>query len=168
MKINFNINIYGNIKKKCNCFLQHKVVRFFIVGGINSLFGYGVFFLLVWAGLPYPAGVVIVGTIIAICFNFNSYGRLVFHNKNYKLIWKFCLVYIVMAFFGQFLLSFLEHLEVNKYLSGALLVVPSGLLNFVLNKTFVFPAKNMQKKIRRQQKSELRLSNSNKLRNFMN
>jgi putative flippase GtrA len=124
--------------------LQHKLVRFFIVGGINSLFGYGVFFFLVWINLPYPTGVVIVGTIIGICFNFNSYGRIVFSNKNYKLIWKFCLVYIVMAFFGQFFLSFLEHFAFNKYLSGALLIVPSGLLGFVLNRTFVFPAKTKQ------------------------
>ena len=129
------------MKTLIKCLLQYKLVRFFIIAGINSLFGYGIFSFLVWAGLPYPTGVVIVGTIIAICFNFNSYGRIVFDNKNYKLIWKFCLVYIVMAFFGQFFLSFLEHLEVNKYLSGALLAVPSGLLSFVLNRTFVFPAK---------------------------
>jgi putative flippase GtrA len=121
--------------------LQHQLVRFFMVAGINSLFGYGVFFFLVWINLPYPTGVVIVGTIAGICFNFNSYGRIVFANKNYKLIWKFCLVYIIMAFFGQFFLSFLERFDVNKYLSGALLAVPSGLLSFVLNKFFVFPAK---------------------------
>jgi hypothetical protein len=30
--------------------LQYKLVRFFIVAGINSLFGYGIFSFLVWTG----------------------------------------------------------------------------------------------------------------------
>jgi putative flippase GtrA len=135
------MSIYHKVKTLVKRLLQNRLVRFFMVGGINSLFGYGVFSFLVWTGLPYPAGVVVVGTIIGICFNFNTYGRIVFQNKDYKLIWKFCLVYFVLALFGQFFLSILEYFNFNRYLSGALLAVPSGLLGFVLNRAFVFPAK---------------------------
>jgi putative flippase GtrA len=134
-------NIYHKLITLVKRLLQNRLVRFFMVGGINSLFGYSVFSFLVWTDLPYPTGVVIVGTIIGICFNFNSYGRIVFQNKNYKLIWKFCLVYFVLAIFNQFFLSVFEHFKFDRYLSGALLAVPSGLLGFVLNRTFVFSSK---------------------------
>jgi putative flippase GtrA len=133
-------NMYTLIKR----LFQNKLLRFFFTGGVNTVFGYCIFAFLVWIGTPYPAGVVIISTVIGILFNFQTYGRMVFGNRNQKLLWKFILVYFFLMLFNYAALRLLQYLGVNSYISGAVLALPSGLLGFWMHKTFVFPKKTSQ------------------------
>jgi putative flippase GtrA len=54
-----------------------KVARFLATGVLNTAFGYGLYALLVFAGLPYlPA--LVVATAAGVVFNFFTFGRLAF------------------------------------------------------------------------------------------
>jgi len=120
--------------------LSHKLIRFFLVGGLNSLFGYCIFALLIFVGLSYPWAL-LVGTFLGILFNFKTYGRLVFNSRDNKLIGRFILVYAVMYGFNYTGLTIFQSLGISNYVGGAILTIPSGLLGFFLNKMFVFSNK---------------------------
>jgi len=120
-----------------NKFLKNKLVRFFIVSGINTAFGYGLFALLIFLGVIYPIAL-FIGTIAGILFNFKTIGVLVFENPNNKLIFKFFGVYGITYLFNLGGLALLKYYGFDSYTGGALLLIPAGLLAFLLNKIFVF------------------------------
>jgi putative flippase GtrA len=117
--------------------LKNKLIRFFIVSGINTIFGYGLFALLIFIGLYYPFAL-LISTISGILFNFKTIGALVFKNHNNRLIFKFFGVYGITYLCNLAGLALLKSFEINIYLAGAILIAPIGLLAFVLNKEFVF------------------------------
>lgn len=120
-----------------NKLLHHKLIRFFLVSGINTAFGYGLFALLIFAGLPYPVAL-LIGTIAGILFNFKTTGVLVFKNSNNVLIFRFFGVYGITYLCNLGGLALFKYIGVNLYWGGAILLIPVGLLAYVLNKTFVF------------------------------
>ncbi|NDP20699.1 MAG: GtrA family protein [Paludibacter sp.] len=125
------------IKKITNNLLKHKLIRFFLVGGLNTAFGYGLFALLIYSGLTYPLALLIC-TISGILFNFKTIGSFVFKNHNNYLLLKFLGVYVITYFLNLGCLAILQYFAVNIYLSGAILVIPIGFFAFLLNKNFVF------------------------------
>ena len=117
--------------------LQNRLIRFFIVSGINTIFGYGLFAFLVYIGVAYQLAL-LFATIAGILFNFKTIGAIVFKNHNNVLIFKFFGVYGIIYLCNLWGLALLEFLEINIYFAGAILLIPIGLLAFILNKTFVF------------------------------
>lgn len=117
--------------------LQNKLVRFFIVSGLNTVFGYGLFALLIFIGVAYPLAL-LIGTIAGILFNFKTIGVVVFKNNNNILIFKFFGVYGITYLFNLGGLALFKSIDFNIYWSGAILLIPIGLLAFLLNKIFVF------------------------------
>lgn len=120
--------------------LKNRLFRFFVVSGVNTAFGYGLFVFLIFLGFKYPLAL-FIGTIIGILFNFKTIGGMVFKSSNNTLVFKFFGVYGItylcnlggLALFGQF--------GIDVYVGGALLLIPVGLLAFLLNKHFVFIGK---------------------------
>jgi putative flippase GtrA len=123
-----------NYLKKC---LKNDIVRFFLVSGLNTAFGYGLFALLIYLGLHYTLAV-LISTVTGILFNFKTIGILVFKNYNNLLIFKFFGVYGITYLFNISCLAVFKYFEINIYLAGAVLLIPVGLLAFLLNKNFVF------------------------------
>lgn len=117
--------------------INNRLVRFFLVCGLNTAFGYGLFALLVHFGVAYPLAL-LISTIAGILFNFKTIGLFVFKNSNNVLIFKFFCVYGSTYFCNLGCLSLLKYFEINIYLGAALLLIPIGLLSFILNKAFVF------------------------------
>ncbi|SIT50136.1 putative O antigen biosynthesis protein [Paraburkholderia piptadeniae] len=115
-------------------------VRFFnylIVGGLNTLFGYGVFTLMIYAGCHYSvaiAGSTILGTL----FNFKSTGALVFKSHDNSKIVRFLLVYVVVYCVNVLGVGMLMRLGMNAYYSGMVMILPLALLAYRLNSQFVF------------------------------
>ena len=64
--------------------LERRFIRFLLVGGVKTLFGYGVFFSLIYIGLHYSLAA-LLGTILGILFNFQTVGRLVFDGYHHGL-----------------------------------------------------------------------------------
>ncbi len=117
--------------------LQNKFLRFFIVSGINTIFGYGLFALLIYLDIPYPLAL-FISTIAGILFNFNTIGILVFKNHNNILFIKFIMIYGLTYLLNLGSLTVIKSIGINLYLGAAILVIPIGTLTFILNKVYVF------------------------------
>ena len=120
--------------------LKHKLVLFFLVSGINTVFGYGLFALFLYLGLSYSIAL-LISTIAGVFFNFKTIGNLVFKAHDNRLIVKFFGVYALTYCCNLSCLYVLTNLGINAYISGALLAIPIGILSFVLNKILVFNRK---------------------------
>lgn len=120
-----------------NKLLKNKLISFFVVSGLNTVFGYGLFALLIFIGVAYPFAL-LIGTIAGILFNFKTIGIVVFKNRNNLLIFKFFGVYGITYLCNLGGLALFKSFEINIYWGGAILLIPVGLLAFILNKVFVF------------------------------
>ena len=117
--------------------MNKQLVKFLLVGGLNTLFGYAVFAVLISTGLHYTIAV-FIGTIIGVLFNFKTTGKLVFDSHDNTLIWKFFAVYGIIYLLNIIGLYFFKKISVDLYLAGAILILPMALVSYGLNKRFVF------------------------------
>lgn len=123
---------------------SEQFVLFLVMGGINTLFYFSLYSLLIYIGVFYAAAVVIA-TVCGVLFNFQTFGRVVFKNFQLRLLIPFIGVYTVVCLTNIAGLKLLEFVGlVNKYIAGAVLVLPVALLGYVLNKTFVFSRKESE------------------------
>jgi putative flippase GtrA len=116
---------------------NERFLKFLIVGGVNTIFGYSIFAFFILMKLQYPAAL-LLATICGILFNFKTTGTIVFKNNNRRLIFRFLGVYAVIYSLNVVLIGILKSYNINVLLAGALLVLPLTLLSYKLNKTFVF------------------------------
>ena len=118
--------------------LSEQFILFLIMGGVNTAFYYALYSLLIYAGLHYAAAVGIA-TVCGVLFNFQTFGRVVFKDFQTRLLGRFAGVYVVVYLANVAGLKALELAGLrDKYIAGAVLVLPVALLGYVLNKTFVF------------------------------
>jgi putative flippase GtrA len=117
--------------------IERRFIKFLFVGGLNTVFGYGMYALFTYLGFHYSLAS-LFSTIIGVLFNFITVGQLVFHNKNKRLLIKFAGVYVVIYLLNLLGLRVLHVLHFNLYLAGALLVLPLALLSYGMNKKIVF------------------------------
>jgi putative flippase GtrA len=112
-------------------------VRFVVVGIGNTAFGYGVYLLALWLGIPYQAAAVL-STILGVIFNFFTTGRIVFRNSSMSKIIGFFMVYAVVLAVNLVLLTALVEAGTDKAL-GQMFVLPIVVvLSYLLNKYLVF------------------------------
>lgn len=116
-----------------------QIVRFLLVACLNTLFGYGIFALLIFWGLKYPIAI-LISTIAGVLFNFKSYGLLVFNSTDNRLIIRFVGVYILVYLCNVSGIAIFEYFKVSNYIAGLILALPIGFLGYLLNKRFVFNA----------------------------
>lgn len=112
-------------------------IRFLVVGILNTAFGYGLFALFISIGLHYVLAS-FIGTVFGILFNFFSTGCLVFNNKDISRLPWFFGVYGVTYVFGIVGLSILDDMEVDMYCAGLVMIPPSAVVSYFLNRWFVF------------------------------
>ncbi len=118
--------------------VKSRFVRFIIVGGLNSLFGYSVYSLMIWIGLSY-IWATLVSQIMGILFNFKTTGMLVFENTNKRLIVNFILSYVFIYCVNVGTNKALQVLlDCNTYLSGVGAAAVSAICSFYILKTFVY------------------------------
>jgi putative flippase GtrA len=113
-----------------------RLILFLFVGCINTVFGYGLFALLIFIGVAYPLAL-LIGTIAGIFFNFKTISVVVFKNHNNLLIFKFFGVYGKTYLYNLGGLALFKSFEINIYRGGAILIIPIGIIAFYF-KTFVF------------------------------
>ena len=117
--------------------LKIQIIRFMLIGFINTLFGYAVYALFLYIGFNYIASI-LGATLIGMLFNFKTIGKYVFNRSEHKLMAKFFQVYAVVFLVNVSMIKFFKLLEFNDYLSGALAIIPVAVISFVLNKYYVF------------------------------
>lgn len=117
-----------------------KYVRFILVGGLNTVFGYLVFAGLTRLGWP-DVYAVPAATAAGVAFNFLTYGKLVFESLAARSAPRF-----VIGYFGLYLcnvagLRALARVGLDAYKAQAVLMVPLAILSYVYNDRWVFRAK---------------------------
>lgn len=112
-------------------------LRFLVVGGINTVFGYAVFALFTLMGLHYVLAA-LLATICGIIFNFKTTGTIVFRNKDNRLIFRFFGVYLFGYLLNIGLLKIFDLAGVNILIAQAIIVLPMACISFILMRKFVF------------------------------
>jgi len=115
--------------------------NFLFIGVINTFFAYSLFILLFYI-INNKEIAITISFLLSILFNYKTYSKYVFNSQGYKRIYLFTFFYLFTYFIN--LLHLWVMVDVNKnniYLSQfiALLYIP--VINFYLNKKFVYSEK---------------------------
>jgi len=113
------------------------IYKYLIVGGVNTVFGYSIFAILIFFGFHYSLAV-LIATILGVLFNFQSYGRLVFKNHSWYFLSRYITVYILIYFVNLILLLMFDLLVSNLYISGLMVIPFIAYLGYFLNKRYVW------------------------------
>ena len=111
--------------------------RFLVVGGINSLFGYAIYSIFILLHSHYAVAS-LLSTTCGVIFNFFTTGRIVFRNNKISLIFRFFLVYGITYAVNLFALNRFKAADFNMLAAGAIMLVPTAILSYFLNKKLVF------------------------------
>jgi len=110
--------------------------RFYSVSVLNTVFGYGVYALLVASGINlYIAQ--ILSQLIGMTFNYFTYSRHVFRQHEATIL-RYVGAYISNYLMNLALLALFHQLFSSPYISGLLAVVAASLINLVVLKRLVF------------------------------
>jgi putative flippase GtrA len=116
------------------------LLRFLIIGSINTAFGFAVFSLLIYCGLDY-----VVACLIASCigtlFNFKTLGNIVFRQPDNKLLFRFIGAYVFLYFLGILIIKIGTNFLQNLYILGAISTLITAATAFFLHRYVVFHRK---------------------------
>lgn len=115
------------------------VLRFAVVGLLNTGFGYVAFLACLALGLPVPAALVL-STGAGVAFNFQTSRRLVFRSRDRGLMPRFVAVYALLTGLDWIALRWLEARGVPAWSAQGGLVLPLAALSFAAQRRFVFQA----------------------------
>jgi len=118
-------------------FWKNRFFRFLFIGGVNTLFGYSVFSLLVFIKIHYTLAL-LISTILGVLFNFKTVGIIVFKDGKNSNVFKFITVYVVLYFLNLAIIACLKKININLYAAGAAAILPVAVTGYFLNKIFVF------------------------------
>lgn len=110
------------------------LLRFLAVGVINTGFGIGVYWLLLYAGMPYQ-GASLFSLILGIIFSFNSHRVAVFRTDG--RFFRYILVWLSIYFANIALIAMIRD-DIGDYLAAIALLPVNVVLSFILMKRFVF------------------------------
>lgn len=115
-----------------------RLVRFLVIGAVNTAFSYLIYALLVLIGLHYSLAT-LISTILGIIFNFFTTGRIVFCNMDNRRIIRFILVYALAYLVNVlFLKGLVDVLRMDKLIAGGLVTLPVAFLSYYLNSIWTF------------------------------
>lgn len=117
--------------------VRGQLVRFGLVGVLNTGFSYAIYAALLALGLPYAAAN-LGALLIGIVFSFRTQGRLVFLNDDKQRFLRFVAVWAAIYVVNVTLIGLFVSFGVGAYAAGAVALGPIVLLSFVAQKYFVF------------------------------
>ena len=115
-------------------------MRFLVAGGVNTLFGFVVYSLLVATGIAVWLAL-LAGMVLGTVFNFFTTGGYVFRELSPTRFPRFVICYLLVYSINLELIELILNLWNNKILSQAVLVFPMALLSYFLMARFVFSSK---------------------------
>jgi putative flippase GtrA len=117
---------------------HREILLYLVVGGINTLFGYGIYALGLWIGLEFRIAAVI-SQVLGTLFNYGTYGRVVFHARpGWIGITKFVLSYMTLMAINIGLLTLFHSWGASPLLAGVFSGLIMPVLSFLSNKLIVF------------------------------
>ena len=116
-----------------------RLVRFLLVGVLNSLFGFLVFSAVAWSDHDSMLAL-LAGNVAGFIFNFFSTGGLVFQTMARHRLPRFAACYASMLFINYTLLELLKPLVNNQVLAQAILTLPMAAMAFAIMTLWVYPS----------------------------
>jgi putative flippase GtrA len=126
-----------------NKLLNRLEFRFLMVGGINTVVGYGAYALFIFVGVDYLIAN-IFSTIIGVANSYLWNRFFTFRSKSKALseIARFSLVYLTSFLCGMlFLYVIVSQFGVNRYVAGALNIIITTAISWFGHKNFSFKYK---------------------------
>lgn len=117
--------------------LKFDVVRFVLVGVLNTVFSYGVYALLLYLGLSYALAN-FVALALGIPFSFRTQSVLVFRNRDRGLFYRYAVFWLVIFLVNVALIALAIRGGLNAYTAGALALLPMTLISYFVQKVLVF------------------------------
>lgn len=117
--------------------LSKRFIRFLLVGGLNTLFGFLVYSAFILLHCPTWLAL-IGGNVAGVVFNFFTIGGLVFLNLSLSRVPLFVLSYVVIYFVNLELIGWIAGLVHGRIMAQAVLVLPMALLSYFILSTYVF------------------------------
>jgi putative flippase GtrA len=110
------------------------LLRFLIIGVLNTVFSISVYWLLLYSGLTYQWAS-LLSLILGIIFGFNSHRIAVF--KTEGCFFRYVLIWISIYFVNLELIALIRD-DIGDYFAGIAVLPLDVVLSFVLMKLFVF------------------------------
>jgi putative flippase GtrA len=120
--------------------LKKQVPKYLLVSSFNTLFAYGLFALFITLGLHYSLAALLPG-IISIYLGYIANKKIVFNAQSRH---KYSLLFYYLFYFGIYLINVAIQASMhalgsaNDYINGAVAVVVTVIIAFVVNKWFFF------------------------------
>lgn len=111
--------------------------RYGIVGMFNTAFSYGVYCLLIFAGLGFVLAT-LIATVAGICLSFVTLGKLVFMRQLSGRFLRFAGVWAALYLVNIALIWIGVSMGASEYLAGLLASIPIIGISFLLQRYFVF------------------------------
>ena len=113
------------------------LIKFIVVGGINTVFGYGIYWGLLQLDVHFAIAT-FFSTVLGTIFNFFTTGRLVFKSKNNSFFYKFvfCVWFLYLISTGA--IAFIHNFDISYEIAGLIIIIPRAAIAFLLNKNWVF------------------------------
>ena len=116
---------------------RHRGVRFVVVGGFNTLFGYAVYLAALGFGLG-PEYALAVATAVGALFNYFTTARFVFGHRALNRLPMFVAAYGLIYLVNAMAIRLLLGAGLVPALAQAVLVPAMAVLSFLIFRTFVF------------------------------
>lgn len=130
-------NMLRNVANIFCGFMELRLIRFVLVGGVNTLLGFGLYVIFLILGLNYSLAS-FFSLAVSVIFGFFMQGAFVFGNRNKILFLRFVLAWGVMYFFNVLAIEQLILSGFNAYNAGAMIVIPGAIFSYFLQKFYVF------------------------------
>ena len=113
-----------------------QLIRFYQAAAINTLFGFGVFALLIWLGVNlYVAQV--IAQVLGVSFNYLTYSRHVFRDRDASK-GSFVLAYAGNYLVNLALLAAFAQVIRSPYVAGLAATIAASLINYLALRSLVF------------------------------
>lgn len=114
-----------------------RFIRFLFVGGLNTVFGFGAYALMLALGLHFTVAAA-VSTVLGVLFNFVTTGRLVFGSRSAAALPRFIGVYAVLYLMNIAGIALLVSAGTTDLVAGFLMLPVAAIIGYLLNARFVF------------------------------
>ena len=116
---------------------NRRLLKFLVVGVLNTVVGYSIFFIGLQFGLHYSVAIALA-TVLGTLFNFKSTGAMVFHSQDNTRLFRFVIVYGVVYLLNVIGVAVLTRLGLPEWCAGLVLLLPLALVSYSLNSRYVF------------------------------
>jgi len=121
-----------------NKIFSDEIVRFFLVGILNTAIGY-LLFVIFYFFIQIKIYALLFAYLVGILVNYKTYSDLVFTIRDKRIFINFILIYIVIFIFNILILKLLtEVLTIDVYIAQFIAICMITPILYILNKKYVF------------------------------